>query len=122
MKFITPFDTNLSKNKKNIGTNRFTRQIIQSKAYKDAKQFVFLQCKMALKDEVFKPKTKTKIKIMFYRPDYRSDIQNFLEAICDAIKIAINVGDNYYVFDLDYQNDKLNPRIEIEISQIFLKP
>jgi Holliday junction resolvase RusA-like endonuclease len=117
MKFTTPYDTNLSKNKKNIGTNRFTRQIIQSKAYKDAKQFVFLQCKNALMNETFKPKTKTKIKIMFYRPDYRSDIQNFLEAICDAIKIAINVGDNYYVFDLDYQNDKLNPRIEIEISQ-----
>lgn len=117
MKFTIPYDTNLSKNKKNIGTNRFTRQIIQSSKYKNAKQLVFSLCKNALMDETFKPKTKTKLSIMFYRPDYRSDIQNFLEAICDAVKVVIDVGDNYYVFELDYEIDKVNPRIEIEINQ-----
>lgn len=116
--FQINYDTDLSKNKKFCGTRM--GRFIQNPKYKKAKDKVILQLKNALKTHPnpvkFEPKKKVYIAATFFRPDLKSDIQNFQEAICDAISKVIAVDDRYFAFKAwDWEVDKENPCIYISV-------
>ena len=60
---------------------------------------------------------KIYVRIKVYRPDLRSDPQNFVDTICDAIKAGIGRDDNVYAVSVDWEFDEDNPRIDIEVEQ-----
>lgn len=60
---------------------------------------------------------KIHVGIMVYRPDMRCDPQNFVDSICDAIKVGIGRDDNIYAVSVDWELDIEKPRIEIEVEQ-----
>ena len=60
---------------------------------------------------------KIYVRIMVYRPDMRGDAQNFVDAICDGIKVGIGRDDNVFAVSVDWELDPDNPRIEIEVEQ-----
>lgn len=58
------------------------------------------------------------IQILVQKPDNRGDAVNFVSAICDAIKEAINLDDRWYcLYSLDWQIAKREPRIFLAIGQ-----
>ena len=65
----------------------------------------------------FKDKKKLWVKIYAYRPDMKSDIQNFEECICDALKKSIGIDDRYYSLVIDWEIVKVKGSILIEIWQ-----
>lgn len=118
MKVVIPYLTALSKNRKFLGA-KYGR-LIQSPQYKNAKKEIlaYIQDAYEQSNEIFVDKKKLYISAFFYRPDLRSDIQNFQEAICDVISDVVKVNDRYFAFkEWDWRVDKENPRIFLEINQ-----
>lgn len=118
MNVVIPYLTNLSKNKKFIGASR--GRLVQSPSYKNAKKQIEILIRKAYEEshEIFVDKKKLYVSAFFYRPDMRTDIGNFLEAISDSISNVIGVNDRYFAFkEWDYQIDKESPRIFILIEQ-----
>jgi Holliday junction resolvase RusA-like endonuclease len=116
--FTIAYDTNLSKNKKFCGANQ--GRLVQSTSYKKAKERVIYEMKEALRVHPhpvkFFPKEKVYISATFFRPDLRSDIQNFQEAICDCISKVIGVDDRYFAFkSWDWEVDKESPGVYITV-------
>lgn len=116
--FKIEYDTDLSKNKKFCGANK--GRLVQSSSYKKAKEKVIYQIKEALRVHPhpirFQDKQKVYISALFFRPDLRSDIQNFQEAICDCISQVIDVDDRYFAFRAwDWEVDKEIPGIHITV-------
>lgn len=63
-------------------------------------------------------KAKTWIDIFVEKPHNRGDAINFIDSICDAVKIAIGVDDKFFsIRKVDWKVNKQNPRIFIGISQ-----
>ncbi len=60
---------------------------------------------------------KLYVNITVYRPNMRADPANFIDAILDGVKEATRVDDRYYSGSWDWELDKENPRIEIEVKQ-----
>ena len=60
---------------------------------------------------------KIYVQIMVYRPDMRGDPQNFVDTVCDAIKVGIGRDDNIYAVSVDWALDEDNPHIDIEVEQ-----
>ena len=95
-----------------------SRNFSKSKAYKEYQEHVQWQILRTGKYQTFDPEKKVYIAGMVYRPDYRSDIDNFIKGIFDAISSMIGVNDNRFAIKYwDYEICKENPRIEITVSQ-----
>lgn len=116
--FRIDYDTDLSKNKKFCGTR--AGRFIQNPVYKAAKNKVILKMKSVLRIHPnpirFEPKTKVYISATFFRPDFKSDIQNFQEALCDCIAEVIGIDDRYFAFKKwDWEVDKEEPCVYITV-------
>lgn len=62
-------------------------------------------------------KNRIKVTITVYRPTGRSDAQNFVDTISDAIQVGIGVNDCEYDVSAIGELDSNNPRIVIEVEQ-----
>lgn len=60
---------------------------------------------------------RLQITITAYRPTVSSDAQNFVDAVSDAIELAIGVNDREYDVSAKGKLDRDDPRIIITISQ-----
>lgn len=60
---------------------------------------------------------RIQVEITACRPRSNIDAQNLVKKVCDAIENAINVDDKHYDVSTKAIDDKVRPRIEIEISQ-----
>lgn len=65
----------------------------------------------------FRKGVKTWVRIMVYRPDMRSDPINFMDVIADGIKVGLGIDDNMFAVVVDWELEKGNPGITIEIEQ-----
>ena len=122
MKIIIPVVPRSKKNSQQIIINPRTKRpmIIQSKLYTNFER----ECGLYLKKYKCNIDYSINLKIEFYVPDKRRrDIANYVEAIQDIlVKYEILKDDNYnIVTSLDGTRmyiDKLNPRVEIEITKL----
>ena len=122
MKIIIPVIPRSKKNSQQIISNSRTRRpmIIQSKLYANFE----LECGLYLKRYKSNIDYRVNLKIEFYVPGKRKrDIANYVEAIQDIlVKYEILKDDNHnIVTSLDGTRmyiDKLNPRVEIEITKM----
>ena len=115
MTFTIPYNTALSKNraktllgrgsKKFIGLNSTYRKLISD------------HISNLRSPKSYQEDTKLYVTIRVFRPDFRSDPVNFVDAVCDILKKVINVDDRYYSVWCDWELDKENPRIEIFINE-----
>ena len=61
---------------------------------------------------------KVWLDILIQKPSHRGDAVNMVDGICDAVKEAIDIDDNWFsIRKLDWQIVKTNPRIFIGIGQ-----
>lgn len=60
---------------------------------------------------------RIQVVITAYRPRLSIDAQNLVDAVSDAIELAIGVNDREYDVSAIGKLDKVNPRIVIELSQ-----
>lgn len=100
----------------------------QSHYLGDNKQGITKSCKKAVYDIVMLLRgelrgrfrwngERIQVVITAYRPRTNIDAQNFVDAISDAIQIAINVNDSNFDVVAVGKTDTDNPRIEIELIQ-----
>ena len=55
---------------------------------------------------------------MVYKPRTNIDAINFIDAIADVLKDVIGVDDKWFsIKALDWEHDKVNPRIIVKIYQ-----
>lgn len=122
MKITIPVVPRSKKNSQQIIINSRTKRpmIIQSKLYANFER----ECGLYLKKYKSNIDYSINLKIEFYVPDKRKrDIANYVEAIQDIlVKYEILKDDNHnIVTSLDGTRmyiDKLNPRVEIEITKM----
>lgn len=122
MKITIPVVPRSKKNSQQIIINPRTKRpmIIQSKLYANFER----ECGLYLKKYKCNIDYSINLKIEFYVLDKRKrDIANYVEAIQDIlVKYEILKDDNYnIVTSLDgtrMYTDKLNPRVEIEITKL----
>ena len=112
-KITIPYDTALSKNvmhgygRGKVYVNKATQAAMDAISY-----LIRPQCYgYKWTDE------KIYVRIMVYRPDNETDPANFVDAICDGIKVGIGRDDNIYAVSVDWEFDEDNPRIDIEVEQ-----
>jgi hypothetical protein len=70
---------------------------------------------IALERPVFR-RAKAHVSIMVYRPTL-ADCANFVDRVCDAVKVAIDVDDSFFSCDSDFVDDDPRPRIVVEVTQ-----
>lgn len=65
---------------------------------------ILVQAECRKQKVVFEDRQKVFIKLTHYRSkkQTRTDTQNFLESICDGIKVAIQVDDTYFSGSWDW--------------------
>lgn len=122
MKIIIPVIPRSKKNSQQIIINPRTKRpmIIQSKLYANYER----ECGKFLKKYKSSIDYSINLKVEFYVPDKRRrDIANYVEAIQDIlVKYEVLKDDNHnIVTSLDGTRmyiDKLNPRVEIEITKL----
>jgi len=117
--FITslsiPLDWGFSKNRKYV--SKWSKEL--SKKYVDLKNIIFYS--LELKRVVF-IKKKLWIIIKVTKPTYSGDSHNFIEGICDGVKLytkkICDMDDNMYSTVTDWEVTKAKkPGIEIRIYQ-----
>ena len=113
--FTFPFDSRLSENKRLIFCRgRFHSQ----KAYRDLKSQMVIVAAFSLARAKAKfKKSRVNVHIFVYRPDMRSDCQNYIKPIFDAVSEAIGIDDRWFGGSLDWSINKANPRFSIEVVQ-----
>lgn len=122
MKIIIPVIPRSKKNSQQIIINPRTKRpmIIQSKLYANYER----ECGKFLKKYKSSIDYSINLKVEFYVPDKRRrDIANYVEAIQDIlVKYEVLKDDNHnIVTSLDGTRmyiDKLNPRVEVEITKL----
>jgi len=116
IKVTIPYTTVLSKNLShyNIAINKR----VPTKAYTVTLKVIGMLIRGEMnKRAVAFQKGKVWLDIMIYRPDMRADPPNFIDSICDGVKSALGIDDRFYAGSWDWELDKKNPRIEIEVRQ-----
>ena len=113
--FTFPFDSRLSENKRLVfSRGRFHNQ----KAYKDLKDQMVLVAKSArTRAKANFKEARLTVHVFVYRPDMRSDCQNYIKPIFDAVSEAIGIDDRWFGGSLDWSISKENPRFSIEVTQ-----
>lgn len=112
-----PFSFALSKNSaiRSTGGGRFYKRDDVRKAQSD----MVLIIRNSIKKLGVKPaKSKVWVKIHVEKPSMKGDAINVIDTICDAIKYAIDVDDNWFCIErLDWSIVKKDPHVLIEIGQ-----
>lgn len=116
LKCVVPYNTHYSKNKKYYAQIRGSFRVIR-KEYRTASHQLLSLFNNSFTNHPFKDQEKLWVKIYAHRPDFKSDIQNFEECICDALKESIKIDDRYYSLIIDWELNRKDPKIEIEIWQ-----
>lgn len=114
-----PFDWAASKNHifalRNVGHVALRKQ---SSDYRDAVAATLRASISRSKGEIEVVQNKVWIDIFVQKPNHRGDAINFVDFICDAIKVAIGVDDRWFsIRHLDWEICKDNPRIFISVGQ-----
>lgn len=109
---VVPFDKRLSKNAQK--TPLKGRMILTADARSSSTALVesLRRCMTGRPREV-----KTMIDIRVFKPNHRMDAVNFLDVISDCVQKACGLNDHWYSASVDWEIDKVNPRIEIEVTQ-----
>lgn len=120
-KITLPYFAALSSNKR-VGIRRNSKNPVYKKAGYLSAQKIYIQFfKMKFKNSEFLPRKKVFISGVVYKDSNRSDAHNLIKGLFDALQKGINtkgVTDNYFSIALwDYNIDKENTRIELEVWQ-----
>lgn len=115
LKITYPFQPSLNKNKM-WKTNLFGGQYFACRPQMEA--LVLAIASQKAKNRIqFAPGRKIMVDLMVYLPNHRSDSQNYLDVILDAVQRAIGINDRWFCGSWDWEIDKKNPHFEIAISQ-----
>lgn len=110
-----PFTYGLSKN--GIFAMRAAGHVALRREAKRAKAQIAMMLRSALRDQVVKH-NKVWLDILVQKTDHKGDAVNFVDLICDAVKLAIPVDDRWYcIRRLDWEVVKSNPKLFIGIGQ-----
>lgn len=61
---------------------------------------------------------KVWIDVTVYKTRTNTDAVNFIDAICDVLKVVIKVDDRYFcIKSWDYEIDRINPRMILKLYQ-----
>lgn len=107
--FTCGYIPEISKNRRYINRN-----FALNPKHVQAKNLVALACKAKLNGKTL-PDGKYYIDIMLYKPRKRIDVNNIVAGVYDAIKDVIGVDDCNFAGHMDFEIDKINPRIEVMI-------
>lgn len=111
----TPFSLDGSKNRR--WSNNRKGHVYLTKSVRSYSDALALQVKNAVRNMNI-VQAKVWISIFVQKPDHRSDAINFVDTICDAIKVAIDLDDRWFSLDrVDWEVCKLDPKIYIKIGQ-----
>lgn len=109
---VIPFDKRLSKNAQKTP---FKGRMILTK---DARSATSALVQSLVRCITGRPKeAKTLVTIRVFKPNHRMDAVNFLDVVCDCVQKAIGINDHWYSASVDWEIDRANPRIEIEVGQ-----
>lgn len=110
-----PFDYAVSKNHAwAMSTKGHVRLRDEHRAYRDALTLIIRQ---ALKGQPVK-QNRLWLDILVQKPNHRGDAVNVIDAVCDAIKHAIDLDDRWYsIRRLDWEIVKDRPSIIVGIGQ-----
>lgn len=112
-----PYVSQLSKNRKEIYTKRYTHKKIKNPVHEQMKRLIFLKFTALAKSVSFKPKTHVLVVIKVYTKTRSSDAHNFAEGACDSLEKALGINDRWFsVYTIPFI-DKESPRIRIEVYQ-----
>lgn len=113
-----PFASGLSENAR-LNWNPRMRRAFANSEYVQHKLNLILALRRARCEKmlVFNPKAKVFVNLMVYKPNNRSDSQNFIKPICDAVSAAIGANDNMFEGMWQWSIDKKNPRFVITVTQ-----
>jgi hypothetical protein len=112
-----PYMAQLSKNRKEIYTKRYTSRKIKNPEHEKIKDLIAHKFFRLSANIQFKPKTPLFVQITVHSKGRSCDAHNFAEGICDALEDAIGVNDRYYTVCTVPKIDKDNPRIRIDVYQ-----
>ena|SRR3990167_6475935 len=115
IKISYPFDSSLSKNRMHR-FNRFGRKYLACRPQMEALTLA-IAFQKAKNRVQYAPGRKVMIGLMVYLPNHRSDSQNYLDVILDAVQKAIGVNDRWFCGSWDWEIDKKNPRFVVNIQQ-----
>lgn len=93
-----------------------SRRFISSEAYRAAKNKLTSAMWIEWFGLVFKPKTKTFVKILYHRDGYGDDPSGYVKAILDSVEGAIGVNDRYFAHSVDFVLGD-SSFFEVEVTQ-----
>jgi len=114
-----PFDKHLSKNAmwSNVGRGSHHGQHYVRAGHRAARELIAWEVKRITHGrEIFEGPLW--IDILVQKPNHRFDAVNFLDGICDGVKLAVGIDDNWFAIRrLDWEIVKTTPRIYIGVGQ-----
>jgi Holliday junction resolvase RusA-like endonuclease len=110
-----PFSLNVSKNRR--WSNNGRGAVYLSQEVQSFQQGLIQHLREALEGREVK-QAKVWLGLFVQKPNHRSDAVNAIDTICDALKKAIGVDDNWFCIDrVDWEVQKHEPQIYIKIAQ-----
>lgn len=112
-----PFDYCLSKN--SIYRLNSGGHVELRKERKQAMEKISLLIKTLIsKSKIKVCQNKVWLDFFIERPDFRGDAVNFVDSLCDAIKMGVGIDDRWFcVGTIDWRIVKVEPKIYIRIGQ-----
>lgn len=112
-----PYNKFLLKNQMFGFNHKFGSKFLKKEA-KVAREQLTLMIKGDLRSRNFRPGQKVWLDILVAKERHIGDAINFLDAVADCVKVAIDVDDRYFsVRRIDWIIDKEKPRVIVGISQ-----
>lgn len=112
-----PFDYCLSKNsifRMNSGGHVFLRQ----ERKRSMEKVGFLISNLISENKIQVAQNKVWLDFFIEKPDFRGDAVNFVDSLCDAIKMGVGIDDRWFcVGTIDWRIVKVDPKIYIRIGQ-----
>jgi hypothetical protein len=124
MRLVIPFDPVFSKNAI-WSMKRGSNYIFVGQKHRQAREYLVQQIRHCIATSGGQSfhNGKVWIDLLVQKPSHRGDAINFLDGICDAIKVAIGIDDNWFaVRRVDWQIVKETPRIIVGIGQEITEP
>lgn len=109
---VVPFDKRLSKNAQKTP---FKGRMILTADARSSSTALVESLRRCITGRPRKVKTLVSIRVM--KPNHRMDAVNFVDVVCDCVQKASGLNDRFYSLAVDWEIDKANPRIEIEVGQ-----
>jgi len=113
--FSFPFTSDLSKN--SLWGVSHTGQVYTKSGAKRAMKMVEVACRAALGAQRV-ARQKLWLNIFVHMPSHRTDAVNVVDALCDGIKRAIPLNDNWFAIDrLNWAICKTKPMVTVTLTQ-----